>query len=53
MMSKETWITANEAAEMGFADVVLYNNDVEYKNRNNKVFVNNLDCGYLQVPFKF
>ncbi len=53
MMSKETWITANEAAEMGFADVVLYNNDVEYKNRNNKVFVNNLDCGYLQVPFNF
>ena len=53
MMSKETWITANEAAKMGFADVVLYNNDVEYKNRNNKVFVNNLDCGYLQVPFNF
>lgn len=53
MMSKETWITASEAAKMGFADVVLYNEDVEYKNRNNKVFVNNLDCGYLQVPFNF
>lgn len=24
MMSKETWITAKEAAEMGFANVVLY-----------------------------
>lgn len=53
MMSKETWITAKEAAEMGFADVVLYNNDVKYENKNNKVFVNNLDCGYLQVPFNF
>lgn len=53
MMSKETWITAKEAAEMGFANVVLYNNDVKYENKNNKVFVNNLDCGYLQVPFNF
>lgn len=53
MMSKETWITANEAAEMGFADVILYNDRVNYINKDNKVFVNSLDCGYLQVPFNF
>lgn len=53
MMSKETWITAKDAAEMGFADIVLYNNNVKYENKNNKVFVNSLDCGYLQVPFNF
>ena len=51
MMSKETWINASEAAEMGFADVILYNEQVDYKNEDSKVFVNKLDCGNLQIPF--
>ena len=51
MMSKETWINSNDAAEMGFVDVVLYKNQVEYENKDNRVFVNKIDCGNLQVPF--
>ncbi len=53
MMSKETWIRANRAAEIGFADVILYNKKVEYENKDNRVFVNKLDCGNLQAPFNF
>lgn len=53
MMSKETWLNANEAAEIGFADVILYNEKIEYENKNNRVFVNNFDFGELQIPFDF
>lgn len=54
LMSKETWLTAKQALEMGFADEILYDKSIEVVNAGKFLIVNSLsfDVSKLQSnPF--